>query len=129
MKSKLVLSLSILTIVLKSYSQPVITNVFYNIGTNGYDLFSVTVLNTDPNMIYGWEKSTNLLSDWSLTLLPFQGSSLPEVFYEPITHGDTNAFYRVVTIAHLIKTAPFIDFGTNNVSIHHFPSTNFPPMP
>lgn len=104
-------------------AQPVLVDSYYNIGTNGYDLFCLSVSNSDPAIVYLWEKSTNLLDPWVESAPPFIGQPVPIFFYDPVPHGSSNTFYRLLVVSPVARNVPFREF-TNSL-----PITNWPPPP
>lgn len=104
-------------------AQPVLVDAYYNIGTNGYDLFCLSVSNSDPKIVYLWEKSTNLLQPWEESASPFLGQEFNIPFFDPVVHGSSNTFYRLLVVSPLEKTVPFFSY-TNSM-----PITNWPPPP
>lgn len=106
-------------------AQPVMTEMYYNVGTNGYDVFFMSLSNSQPNTVYLWQKSTNV-TDWYPSLSPpFVGESNNMSFYDPVLHGSSNTFYRLLVVGPVAKTQPAYTYS-NSLPFTNFPS---PPMP
>lgn len=132
MKLKLVLSIVITLITIADNAQVILTNAFYNVGTNGFDLFCMTALNTDANTVYSWETTTNLAStNWCYVDSPFVGlgTNSSNFFWTVIPQGNRDRFYRMVMIAQFLPESSRSYITNSYGNDDGFEVTNWPSLP